>query len=129
MKSIYKNVLYLALPCLLMTSACESFLDINTDPNNPTDAPIKGLLVNTTFETAQNTFRLGNITSNYVQYLASPNQASSSDIMDGLSYDNAWSNMYNTMTDLTVMIEKADFWWALEHAMPVAVPLVMRSAA
>lgn len=108
MKRIYKNTIYLALPFLLLTGACEDFLDINDDPNNPTEAPIKGLMVNTTFETAQNTYRLGSITSNYVQYLASPNQASSSDIMDEVSYDNAWSSMYNNMTDLNVMMEQAE---------------------
>ena len=90
MKRLHKSAIYLALPCLLFTSACEDFLDINADPNNPTVAPLKGLMVNTTFETAQNTFRLGDITSNYVQYLASPNQASSSDIMDEVSYGSAW---------------------------------------
>lgn len=108
MKILYKSTIYLVVPCLLMISACEDFLDINDDPNNPTEAPIKGLLVNTTFETAQNTYRLGSITSNYVQYLASPNPASSSDIMDEVSHDNSWLNMYNTMTDLTVMIEQAE---------------------
>ena len=43
-------------------------------------------MVNSTFESAQNTFRMGDITSNYVQYLASPNAASSSDVMDPVSY-------------------------------------------
>ncbi|WP_224999685.1 SusD/RagB family nutrient-binding outer membrane lipoprotein [Cesiribacter sp. SM1] len=108
MKRIYKNAIYLALPCLLVTSACEDFLDINDNPNNPTEASVSGLLVNSTFETAQNTYRLGSITSNYLQYLASPNQGSSSDIMDEVSHDNTWLNMYNAMTDLSVMIEQAE---------------------
>lgn len=88
--------------------SCDDYLDINEDPNNPTEAPISGLLVNSTFETAQNVFRLGSITSYYVQMLASPNPASASDIMDRVSHDNTWFSLYNVMTDLNDMIEKSE---------------------
>lgn len=93
---------------VLSFTSCDDYLDINDDPNNPTEAPISGLLVNTTFETAQNTFRLGDITSNYVQQLASPNAASSSDIMDRVSHGNTWFNLYNVMTDLEDLILQAE---------------------
>lgn len=91
----------------LSLTACDDYLDINDDPNNPTEAPISGLLVNTTLETAQNTFRLGDITSNYVQQLASPNAASSSDIMERVSHSNTWFSLYNVMTDLQDLIIKS----------------------
>lgn len=89
-------------------SACEDYLDINTDPNNPTEAPIAALMVNTTFETAQNTFRMGDITSYFVQYLASPNPGSATDVMEHVSHGNTWFNLYNVMTDLSDMIVKAE---------------------
>jgi hypothetical protein len=61
-------------------------------------------MTNSTFETAQNVFRLGDITSNYVQYLASPNPASSSDTMEETSFNGLWASLYGVMTDLNDMI-------------------------
>jgi hypothetical protein len=81
--------------------SCEDYLDINTDPNNPTVAPLSGLLANASFETGNNVQDLGGITSFYVQYLASPNEASSTDIHDEVAYDTEWFNLYNVMTDLS----------------------------
>lgn len=109
MKSVRKIHNYVALACLfLFTTACDDYLDINENPNNPVNAPLNGLLVNSTYETAQNTYRLGSTTSYYVQYLASPNQASSSDIMDDVSFNTTWSNLYNVMTDLHDLINAAN---------------------
>lgn len=93
---------------LLMASACESYLDVNENPNNPEDAPISGLMTNSTYETALNVFRAGSITSNYVQYLASPNPSTGSDIMEALDYSGTWFSFYNVMTDLNEMIGKAE---------------------
>ncbi|HET8736031.1 MAG TPA: SusD/RagB family nutrient-binding outer membrane lipoprotein [Pricia sp.] len=87
--------------------SCESYLDVNENPNNPQNAPISGLMINSTYESANNVYRVGDITSNYVQYIASPNPASSSDTMDPISNDNTWFNLYNVMTDLNVLIDKA----------------------
>jgi hypothetical protein len=92
---------------VLLASACESFLDVNENPNNPEDAPVTGLLTNSTYETARNVYRAGSATSNYVQYLASPNQASSSDTMDPIDFSSTWFNLYNVMTDLSVIIDKS----------------------
>jgi len=93
---------------MLVASSCDDYLDINDNPNNPTQAPLAALMTNSTFETAQNVFRLGDITSNYVQYLASPNPASSSDTMEESSFDNLWANLYGVMTDLNDMILKSE---------------------
>ncbi|WP_233530557.1 SusD/RagB family nutrient-binding outer membrane lipoprotein [Gelidibacter salicanalis] len=103
---IYKCSLIIGV--MLLASSCDDYLDINDNPNNPTQAPLAGLMTNSTFETAQNVFRLGDITSNYVQYLASPNPASSSDTMEESSFDNLWENLYGVMTDLNDMILKAE---------------------
>lgn len=107
MKFRNKLTVLIGASVVLLASACESFLDVNENPNNPEDAPVTGLLTNSTLETARNVYRAGSATSNYVQYLASPNPASSSDTMDPLDFSSTWFNLYNVMTDLTVIIDKS----------------------
>ncbi|MBR9856010.1 MAG: SusD/RagB family nutrient-binding outer membrane lipoprotein, partial [Algicola sp.] len=108
MNIINKTTKNLCLLMVALLASCDSYLDVNENPNNPEDAPISGLMINTTYETAKNVYRVGDITSNYVQYLASPNPASASDTMEPVSNNNTWFNLYNVMTDLTVLIEKAE---------------------
>lgn len=93
---------------ILSASACESFLDVNENPNNPEDAPISGLMTNITYETSLNVFRSGSAVSNYVQYLASPNPDSGSDTMEPLDFSGTWFSLYNVMTDLNEMNKKAE---------------------
>ena len=107
MKFKIKTYKYVILACAFAFTACDDYLDINENPNNPTEAPLAGLMVNSTYESSQNTFRMGDIATNYVQYLASPNAASSSDIMDPVSYSGTWGSLYNVMTDINDMILKA----------------------
>ncbi len=104
--TLYNFLTYSTLTIGLFS--CESFLDVNENPNNPEDAPITGLLTNSTFEMALNVQRVGSITSNYVQYLASPNPSTGSDIMDQLDYSATWFNLYNVMTDANEIIRKAE---------------------
>ena len=108
MKFIRKTYFYSVLFSIVFMVSCDDYLDINENPNNPSTAPLAGLMTNSTFETAQNTYRLGNSTSYYVQQLASPNPASSSDIMDEVSFDNSWATLYGVMTDLNDMIVEAE---------------------
>lgn len=108
MKIITNINLYIITACLLSFTACDDYLDINENPNNPTAAPVSSLMANSTFETAQNVFRLGDITSNFIQYLASPNPASASDVMDPVSHTNTWFNLFNVMTDLTDLMAQAE---------------------
>ena len=113
----FKNKLkaILGASLILSASACESYLDVNENPNNPQDAPISGLMANSTYETSLNVYREGSAVSNYVQYLASPNPASSSDTMDPLNFSSMWFNLYNVMTDLYTMNEKAETEGALQY--------------
>lgn len=108
MKFKNKHIATLGALFLLAFSACESYLDVNENPNNPEDAPISGLMTNSTFETALNIQRAGSISSNYLQYLASPNPSTGSDIMDALDYSSTWFNLYNVMTDLNEIIRKSE---------------------
>ena len=98
--------LALAGSMLLATAGCDGYLDINEDPNDPTDVPVSALLASTTFLTGSNVFTMGGITTNYVQHLASPNQASASDIYERLSFDGTWRNVYDVMADLRVIQAK-----------------------
>ncbi len=108
MKLSYKLKSILGAVLVFLASSCESYLDVNENPNNPQDAPISGLMTNVTYQSALNVFAVGDITSNYVQYLASPNPASASDTMEPVSYSGTWFDLYNVMTDLYVMIGKAE---------------------
>lgn len=109
MKIFNKTYKILMLATVFFAFAgCDDYLDINDNPNNPTDAPLAGLMAHTTYETAQNTYRVGSTTSFYVQHLASPNPASGTDVMDPQSFDNTWANLYGVMTDLNDMIIEAN---------------------
>jgi hypothetical protein len=105
----FKNKLksILGVSMILLASSCETFLDVNTNPNNPTDAPISGLMTNITYQTTLNVYRQGRTAAFYVQYLASPNPSSSSDTMEREDFSTMWFNLYNAMTDVNEMILKS----------------------
>ena len=115
MKNLFKTKFLLLLSIAILLNGCSDYLDINDDPNNPTDAPLSGLMTNTTFETSQGVYTLGSTTSFYVQYLASPNPASSTDIQEPVRYDNTWFVFYDLMTDLAVLQKKAEESGATEY--------------
>jgi hypothetical protein len=101
MNKIYKLTFLLA--SLMIITGCDDYLDINDDPNNPTDAPLSGLMTRTSFETGDNIQNVSSVTSSYVQYLASPNPASSTDVMEPIPYDQTWFELYDVMTDISDM--------------------------
>lgn len=84
----------------LFMSSCEDYLDVNVNPNGATRPPLRGLLANVTYNTAQNVYTLGSTTSFYTQYLASPNQASPVDVYDRVSTSGTWGNLYGVMGDI-----------------------------
>lgn len=85
---------------LASVGSCKKFLDVNTNPNSPTIAPINGLLIRTTQNAALNVYRVGNTTSYYVQYLASPNPDSPTDTYDRIDASTTWTLLYDNMTDI-----------------------------
>ncbi len=115
MENLLKTTTLLLLSLAVLLTGCSDYLNINDDPNNPTDAPLTGLMTSTTFEASQGVYALGSTTSYYVQYLASPNPGSSTDIQDPVSYGNTWSTFYDTMTDLAVLQQKAEEEEATEY--------------
>lgn len=96
-----KRMRYIFL-LLAVTSinSCKKFLDVNTNPNSPTAAPINGLLIRTTQNVALNVYRVGNTTSYYVQYLASPNPDAPTDTYDRIDASTTWTLLYDNMTDI-----------------------------
>lgn len=84
-------------------TSCEDYLDINTDPNNPTVVPVKGLMSVTTVRTASNTANVGNTTSYFVQYLAGPNAGGNTDTHMEINANGTWVNIYNVLSNLSDM--------------------------
>jgi hypothetical protein len=100
---------------LLIVAGCgkSKFLDVNNDPNNPTDVPPKVLLPTAQIGTAfVNGNELGRVASLIVQHNAgTANQALGFDIynLDG-NFDNAWNfEIYsNVVSDLRTLIAKTE---------------------
>lgn len=98
MKSILKYIMLLGV--ITSVVSCKKYLDVNTNPNAATKPPINGLLTRVTQSTALNVFRVSNINSYYVQYLASPNPASPTDIYEPIDASTTWTFLYDNMTDI-----------------------------
>jgi accessory colonization factor AcfC len=96
-------------------AGCDKYLDVNTDPNLVTNPPINSLLVSSTYQTGLNVQRMGNVTSYYVQYLASPNAGSDRDTYKEEDLSVTWNNHYNAMTDIRQMMRLAQERVATEH--------------
>ena len=88
------------LVAFISITSCKKFLDVNINPNNPTSAPINGLLTRATQNVGLNVYRVGNITSYYVQYLASPNPDGPTDTYDRIDASGTWTLLYDNMTDI-----------------------------
>ncbi|MGZ5133955.1 MAG: SusD/RagB family nutrient-binding outer membrane lipoprotein [Flavitalea sp.] len=91
--------IFLLLVVLTVTS-CKKYLDVNTSPNSPTVPAINGLLTRATENAGLNVYRVSNITSYYVQYLASSNPASPTDVYEPIDVSSTWTNLYANMTDI-----------------------------
>lgn len=90
---------------ILSLAACsKGYLDVNqANPNQTTNPPINGLLSEVTYQTGINVFNVGNITSYYVQQLASPNASGSTDVYDDIDASSTWKNIYLTIEDIRQM--------------------------
>lgn len=88
-------------------ASCKKYLDINENPNASTSPPINGLLASVTLNTGLNVYNVGYTTSYYVQYLASPNASSATDVYEPVDLSGTWTALYNTMTDIYDMEQMA----------------------
>ena len=117
MKIKYIGTILIA--ALIFSSCKKSYFDINeVNPNQTQSPPINGLLAAVTYQTGINQYRAGDFTSYYMQYLASPNKGSASDIYENADRSTLWFNttitgtnpfggVYNTLMDGRVLQQKA----------------------
>src|SRR5688572_18453942 len=103
-KTILKITALVTVACM---ASCDDYLDVNTNPNNPTEVPVNLLMANASFRTGDNIQYVGNITSYYVQYLASPNAFGTKDIHDQAAYDVTWRELYRVLSDVSDMEVRA----------------------
>jgi hypothetical protein len=92
-----------SLVALVLMASCSDYLDINQNPNKPTEVPVSLLMAHASFRTGDNIQTVGNITSYYVQYLASPNAFGTKDIHDQAAYDVTWEELYRMLSDISDM--------------------------
>lgn len=115
MKKITKNIIKAFLLLLIVgASSCDSFLDINKDPNNPSDSKLSQVLptVETViFEAFGNgSGGLSDITSQFVHQTVQRNNTNFYFVGGGeFSIANSWNNVYaGALMDIEQMIEKAN---------------------
>ncbi len=85
----------------IILASCADYLDVNKNPNNPERVSMDLLMANTSLRTGNNIHNVGNITSYYVQYLASPNAFGTKDIHESANYDVTWQEIYQIMSDVS----------------------------
>src|SRR5688572_1357818 len=81
-------------------ASCKKYLDVNTNPNQATKPPINGLLISTSQNTALNGFRVADIRSYYLPYLANTSLAGAIDIYEPIDASGTWTSLYANMTDI-----------------------------
>ncbi len=114
MKTLYSALI--GAVALVALPACDDYLDINDNPNAATEAPINGLMAVSTLNTGLNQFRVSNgFAAYYVQYLASPNQASSVDIYQEVDFSGTWGALYQAMTNAYDMIQLGEERGGQDH--------------
>ena len=95
---------------------CDDYLDVNDDPNNALTPPLDGVLAVATLNTGLNQFRVADAyAAFFTQYLASPNQAASTDIYEETDYSGTWASLYGAMTDAYDVIRLAEERQANDH--------------
>ena len=113
MKKIINKILIVVF--LITSVSCEDFVDINVDPNNPTEAPLNGLLSNIQLATAgafgmgSLSAGLGNYTSNLVGHITTRGNLSDYGLTgnDG-GVTGGWNTLYRSpLQDIAQLEELA----------------------
>ncbi|GAB4022265.1 SusD/RagB family nutrient-binding outer membrane lipoprotein [Spirosoma koreense] len=117
MNSYIKRYTLLILTASVMSllSSCKDYFDLNSNPNLISNPPLASLLSTTTQKTGLNSQRVANITSYFVQYLASPGTASPTDTYQSTDYTGTWDYVYFGMADLYDMKKFAQEQGASEY--------------
>jgi Starch-binding associating with outer membrane len=115
MKVKYITILLMVAGLMITAVSCKKYLDINTDPDNISDAPLPQLLtsaqVNLGFEAGSDLFRYSSLIAQQMSGQASqPNQTYEYDRYNitGSDENNLWSSINSTtLSDLELIIKKA----------------------
>lgn len=101
---------------VLLSNGCKKYLNEVTDnPNLVQNPPLSAELSTVTQKTALNSYRVANITSYYVQYLASPTAGSATDVYDITNTSSTWNAVYLAMADIYDMKQNARAQGASEY--------------
>ncbi len=104
MKKFNKIICVFGTVALLGTmSGCDSYFDLNTNPNQVANPPLKAMLSTATKKAGNNSYSTSSITSTFVQYIANPSAGASSDTYQIVDYSTTWDNIYYAMADITDM--------------------------
>lgn len=115
MKNIFKinlknHTLVLVVLVSLLLCNCSDYLDVNTDPNNPTVAPLDQLLTDTQRNFNSITeFRLymAEVLSTYVHQLTSREEQDQYGTKpDNANIHNSWDDAYSVITEADIIIEQ-----------------------
>lgn len=112
-----RNFIYKGLAALLLgasMTSCEDYLDINNNPNFPTEATLSTLFpsaaITTISQTGYNGVLIGNMWMQYTTQGNTTNQYNTTCnySLTTASYNTFWTNAYaNTLPDLKQVLEKA----------------------
>lgn len=114
MKKTFKYILVFVL--IGVVSSCKDYFELDKNPNLVVNPPLNSLLSTTTQKTGLNNQRVANITSYFVQYLANPGAAGSTDTYQVTDYTSTWDALYFAMADIYDMKAKALAEGSSQHA-------------
>src|SRR5690606_16051537 len=97
-----------ALSLALFFHSCGDYFDVGNNPNLVTAPSVNSLLASTTHRVGMNAYRYGSAVANYAQYIASPTEASATDIYDITDLSTSWSQAYYGMSDAQDMVVLAE---------------------
>ncbi|RCR69977.1 SusD/RagB family nutrient-binding outer membrane lipoprotein [Larkinella punicea] len=124
MKFNHKKLFPLLTLLLIGLGGCKDYFELKENPNLIGNPPLASLLSTTTHKTALNSQRVANTTSYFVQYLANPGTAGSTDTYQNTDYTGTWDAVYFGMADLYDLKKKAQEQGSSEY---VGVANVMLS--
>ncbi|MGV3761988.1 SusD/RagB family nutrient-binding outer membrane lipoprotein [Parapedobacter sp.] len=105
---ITKRLTIGGLSLVLAFHSCGDYFDVGNNPNLVTAPSVNSLLASTTHRVGMNAYRYGSAVANYVQYIASPTEASATDIYDITDLSTSWSQAYYGMSDAHDMVVLAE---------------------
>ncbi|MNK25634.1 Starch-binding associating with outer membrane [compost metagenome] len=99
MKKYHRVILLGALILSLALQSCKDYFDQNVNPNQVSNPSLPSMLSTSTMKAGLNSYNVGNLVSNYVQYTANPIAAAASDTYQIVDYTSTWDALYFALAD------------------------------